>query len=81
MSRWLHPVGAAAWSSWLLPGAVLLGWGAVFLASLDVSPTTSALLWAASALSAVTLPSAVVQTHEPVSAVCNGWPAVSAPKN
>jgi hypothetical protein len=63
-SRWLHPVGAAAWSSWLLLGAVLLGWGAVFLASLDVSPMTAALLWAASALSAVTLPSAVVQTRE-----------------
>jgi len=25
VSRWLHPVGAAAWSSWLLLGAVLLG--------------------------------------------------------
>jgi hypothetical protein len=63
-SRWLHPVGAAAWSSWLLLGAVLLGWGALFLAHLDVSPMTSWLLWATSALSAVTLPSAVVQTRE-----------------
>jgi glycosyl transferase family 2 len=63
-SRWLHPVGAAAWSSWLLLGAVLLGWGVVFLAHLDVSRMTSALLWATSALSAVTLPSAVVQTRE-----------------
>ena len=26
MSRWLHPVGAAVWSSWLLFGAALLGW-------------------------------------------------------
>jgi hypothetical protein len=64
MSRWLHPVGAAAWSSWLLLGAVLLGWGVVFLARLDVSRMTAALLWATSALSAVTLPSAVVQTRE-----------------
>src|SRR5215470_13074627 len=40
MSRWLHPVGAAAWSSWLLLGAVLLGWGVVFLAHLDVSRMT-----------------------------------------
>jgi hypothetical protein len=64
MSRWLHPVGAAAWSSWLLLGAVLLGWGVLFLAHLDVSRMTSSLLWAASALSAVTLPSAVVQTRE-----------------
>jgi hypothetical protein len=64
MSRWLHPVGAATWSSWLLLGAVLLGWGVVFLARLDVSRMTSWLLWATSALSAVTLPSAVVQTRE-----------------
>jgi Glycosyltransferase like family 2 len=63
-SRWLHPVGAAAWSSWLLLGAVLLGWGVLFLARLDVSRMTSCLLWATSALSAVTLPSAVVQTRE-----------------
>src|SRR5258708_5412186 len=63
LSRWLHPVGAAAWSSWLLLGAVLLGWGVLFLAHLDVSRMTSSLLWAASALSAVTLPSAVVQTR------------------
>jgi hypothetical protein len=64
MSRWLHPVGAAAWSSWLLLGAVLLGWGVPFLAHLDVSWMTSSLLWATAALSAVTLPSAVVQTRE-----------------
>jgi len=63
-SRWLHPVGAAAWSSWLLLGGVLLGWGVVFLARLDVSWMTLSLLWATSALSAVTLPSAVVQTRE-----------------
>ncbi len=63
-SRWLHPVGAAVWSSWLLLGAVLLGWGVLFLAHLDVSRMTSSLLWATSALSAVTLPSAVVQTRE-----------------
>jgi glycosyl transferase family 2 len=64
VSRWLHPVGAAAWASWLLLGAALLGWGALFLAHLHVSLMTSALLWATSALSAVTLPSAVVQTRE-----------------
>jgi cellulose synthase/poly-beta-1,6-N-acetylglucosamine synthase-like glycosyltransferase len=64
MSRWLHPVGAAAWSSWLLFGAVLVVWGALFLARLDVSAMTASLLWATSALSAVTLPSAVVQTRE-----------------
>src|SRR5215470_4677029 len=64
MSLWLHPVGAAVWSSWLLLGAVLLGWGVVFLARLDVSRMTWSLLWATSALSAVTLPSAVVQTRE-----------------
>jgi hypothetical protein len=29
-SRWLNPVGAAAWSSWLLLGAVLLGGGRCF---------------------------------------------------
>jgi Glycosyltransferase like family 2 len=63
-SRWLHPVGAAAWSGWLLLGTVLLGWGALFLARLDVSAMTAWLLWAAAALSAVTLPSAVVQTRE-----------------
>jgi len=64
LSRWLHPVGAAAWSSWMLLGAALLGWGVSFLAHLDVSRMTLSLLWAASALSAVTLPSAVVQTRE-----------------
>src|SRR5690348_6621321 len=64
LSRWLHPVGAAAWSSWLLLGAGLLGWGALFLAHLDVSRMTLSLLWAASVLSAVTLPSSVVQTRE-----------------
>jgi glycosyltransferase involved in cell wall biosynthesis len=64
MSRWLYPVGAAVWSSWLLLGAVLLGWGALFLVRLDVSVMTLALLWATSVLSAVTLPSAVVQTRE-----------------
>src|SRR5262249_278048 len=64
MSRWLHPVGAAVWSSWLLLGAVLLGWGVLFLGHLDVSRMTSSLLWATSALSAVTLPRAVVQTRE-----------------
>jgi hypothetical protein len=64
VSRWLHPAGAAAWSSWLLLGAALLGWGVLFLARLDVSRMTSSLLWATSALSAVTLPSAVVQTRE-----------------
>src|SRR5262249_30502773 len=63
VSRWLHPVGAAAWSSWLLLGGVLLGWGVVFLARLDVSWMTLSLLWATSALSAVTLPSAVGQTR------------------
>jgi hypothetical protein len=63
-SRWLHPVGAAAWSSWLLLGAALLSWGVLFLAQLDVSRMTMSLLWATSALSAVTLPSAVVQTRE-----------------
>ena len=52
------------WSSWLLLGAALLGWVALFLASLDVSRMTACLLWATSALSAVTLPSAVVQTRE-----------------
>jgi len=64
MTRWLHPVGAVVWSSWLLLGGVLLAWGTLFLAHLDVSRMTSALLWAAAALSAVTLPSAVVQTRE-----------------
>jgi Glycosyltransferase like family 2 len=64
MSRWLHPVGAAVWSSWLLLGAGLLGWGGLFLAHLQVSRVTLALLWVTSALSAVTLPSAVIQTRE-----------------
>jgi hypothetical protein len=64
MSRWLHPVGAAVWSSWLLLGGALLGWGWQFLAHLPVGRMTSSLLWAAAALSAVTLPSAVVQTRE-----------------
>lgn len=64
MSRWLHPVGAAVWSSWLLLGVALLGWGGLFLAHLQVSRMTLALLWATSALSAVTLPSAVLQTRE-----------------
>jgi hypothetical protein len=63
-SRWLHLVGAAAWSSWLLLGAALLGWGVLYLARLDVSAMTACLLSATSALSAVTLPSAVVQTRE-----------------
>jgi Glycosyltransferase like family 2 len=69
MSRWLHPTGAAVWSSWLLLGAALLVWGGLFLAHLDVSRVTRSLLWATSALSAVTLPSAVVQTRE-------GWEAL-----
>jgi Glycosyl transferase family group 2 len=64
VSRWLHPAGAALWSSWLLLGAVMLAWGGVFLARLDVSRMTSVLLWAGAALSVVTLPSAVVQTRE-----------------
>ena len=64
MSRWLHPAGAAVWASWLLLGAALLGWGGLFLAHLHVSRMTSSLLWAAAVLSAVTLPSAVVQTRE-----------------
>jgi hypothetical protein len=63
-SRWLHPVGGAVWSSWLLLGAALLGWGGLFLAHLHVSRATLALLWVTSALSAVTLPSAVIQTRE-----------------
>jgi hypothetical protein len=63
-TRWLRPVGAVVWSSWLLLGADLLVWGGLFLAHLDVSRMTSSLLWAAAALSAVTLPSAVVQTRE-----------------
>jgi cellulose synthase/poly-beta-1,6-N-acetylglucosamine synthase-like glycosyltransferase len=64
MSRWLHPVGAAMWLSWLLLGAALLSWGTVFLAGLHVSGVTSGLLWVTSGLSAVTLPSAVVTTRE-----------------
>ncbi|MBO0774854.1 MAG: glycosyltransferase, partial [Actinobacteria bacterium] len=64
MSRWLHPVGAAVWSSWLLLGAAVLSWGGLFLAQLHVSRMTLALLWSTSALSAVTLPSAAVQTRE-----------------
>jgi len=64
VSRWLHPVGAGVWSSWLLLGAALLGWGGLFLARLDVSRVTLSLLWATAVLSAVTLPSAVVQTRE-----------------
>src|SRR5215472_1096695 len=82
MSRWLHPVGAAVWSSWLLLGAALLGWGGLFLAHLHVSRMTLALLWATSALSAVTLPSAVVQTREGWDLLLRrrmrrpGWPPV-----
>ena len=64
MSRGLHPAGAAVWSGWLLLGGVLLVWGAVFLAQLKVSPVTSWLLWATTGLSAVTLPSSVIQTRE-----------------
>jgi hypothetical protein len=64
MSRWLHPAGAAVWLTWLLLGAALLAWGWLFLVHLHVSRMTSSLLWAAAALSAVTLPSAVVQTRE-----------------
>jgi Glycosyltransferase like family 2 len=63
-SRWLHPVGATVWSSWLLLGAALLGWGGLFLVHLQVSRATLVLLWGASALSVVTLPSAVIQTRE-----------------
>jgi Glycosyltransferase like family 2 len=64
LSRWVHPAGAAVWSSWLLLGAALLGWGALFLAHLQVSRATLALLWVTSVLSGVTLPSAVVTTRE-----------------
>jgi glycosyltransferase involved in cell wall biosynthesis len=64
VSRWLHPVGAAVWSSWLLLGAGLLGWGVVFLAGLHVSGMTRGLLWVTGVLSGVTLPSAVVTTRE-----------------
>jgi glycosyl transferase family 2 len=64
MSRWLHPTGATVWVTWLLTGAALLGWGGLFLAHLRVSPVTSSLLWGAGALSAVTVPSAVIQTRE-----------------
>src|SRR5215472_5186710 len=39
-------------------------WGALFLAHLQVSRVTLALLWVTSGLSAVTLPSAVIQTRE-----------------
>ena len=64
LSRWLHPVGAAVWSTWLLVGGALLAWGGVFLGHLDVSRVTLSLLLGTSALSAVTLPSAVIQTRE-----------------
>lgn len=64
MNRWLHPVGAAVWSTWLLLGAALMVWGGLFLAQLGVSPITRSLLWAATAVSVVTVPSAVMQTRE-----------------
>jgi hypothetical protein len=64
MTRWLHPVGAVVWSSGLPLGASLLGWGGLFLAHLHVSRLTLVLLWTASALSGITLPSAVMQTRE-----------------
>ena len=64
MSRWLHPAGAAVWSTWLLLGAVLMVWGGLFLAGLHLSLITRLLLWMATAVSAVTVPSAVIQTRE-----------------
>jgi glycosyltransferase involved in cell wall biosynthesis len=64
LTRWLHPVGVAVWASWLLTGGTLLVWGGAFLAHLDVSVMTASLLWGTGALSAATLPSAVIQTRE-----------------
>jgi cellulose synthase/poly-beta-1,6-N-acetylglucosamine synthase-like glycosyltransferase len=39
-------------------------WGALFLTSLSLSPSTTVLLWCAAILTAVCLPSSVVQTYE-----------------
>jgi len=70
--RQLSPVGALAWVAWLVFGAVTTIWAVQFLAGLSLSPVTTVLMWTAVAISAVTLPSAVVTTRE-------GWEPLLRP--
>lgn len=60
----LTPAGRAVWVGWLLFGVTTLGWAVLFVADLDLGTTSRALLWTGIAVSAVTLPSAVVTTRE-----------------
>lgn len=60
----LTSAGAFVWIVWLAFGAATLVWGTRFLASLDLSATSSVLLWSALLVSLATVPSAVVTTRE-----------------
>ena len=62
--RQLTPAGALAWIAWLVFGAVTTAWAVQFLAGLNLSPVTTTLMWAAVAIAAVTVPSAVITTRE-----------------
>jgi cellulose synthase/poly-beta-1,6-N-acetylglucosamine synthase-like glycosyltransferase len=60
----LSPVGATNWAAWSIFGAVTLWWAVGFLMGLPLSPLSKGLIWLAFAVSAVTVPSAVVTTRE-----------------
>ena len=60
----LDGVGAVCWISWLAFSAAAATWGAMYLARLQLSAPTSALLWSTVAVAAITMPSAVVTTKE-----------------
>jgi cellulose synthase/poly-beta-1,6-N-acetylglucosamine synthase-like glycosyltransferase len=60
----LSPVGATNWAAWLIFGAATLWWAIGFMMGLPLSPLSKGLIWLAFAVSAVTVPSAVVTTRE-----------------
>ncbi len=60
----LHPAGAVLWSGYLLLHLAALGWGALFLRTLELSALTTVLLWAAALLGLAATPSLVVTTRE-----------------
>ena len=60
----LHPVGAAFWVTWLAFGAMAVLWAVLFLGSLELSTSSTLLLWLAAAIGLVTVPSAVITARE-----------------
>ncbi len=60
----LHPAGAVLWAAYVLMSAAGLAWGLAFLARLELSWVTSALLWTGALLGAAAAPSLLVQIRE-----------------